>query len=834
MYLQGLGIAQTGNYREGFQKFAEKVYTDNPKHQSQLPTTITGRPLVLNEATHIPDAINYKKFDTEYAKAGVDAIQKIDTKQRLWVYNKYKNKDGIIVYFLLPHPYTAKDFPVKLEDQLRRLDPLLHRLTSKRTPMPNVLTKREGQPSEAKPVQPLHRSTNHFIQAKGEDWGKLAEAWQIDRKNWVAGKGSGSDKPKAFLKEQAKGVKKKAEIDEKLNVTPSSPLIREQIKNVRKIRFWSSLRGRILGALRFRFGSVFDKVEDLFQKIKDKFKRHHEASELLNKKEGLWDGWKKKATKLIIKFSVEIFKQTIIEAFKGFINCANGIIEAILNKFKNVVDESKAEAVQQIEPVCCDVMAFKNKVEEEYQKHDATITNFTQKIETLRQWTDILDDVVTAVRVGVQIVSCGLPPGLGCLWGLVAQLGISASLNLLTRTDYFEEEIAKPAARKLMDTIVGDSLHNLLIDLLEAFPPLKPFVQEASACRKRTSVISGSRTIGGNTGKLDPNDPKNIKAREEWEKEYESEILKDLQAVFEKGKGKKVTKEDLQKLVEAIQKSGKSAEEMKQMLEQARNPASRKIDVGKAEINLEMDEVLEAKPKERTIDYEKAVRTNVAFQKLNGWDPEQILKMPGIKVDSNEFADAVYDLQEALGIKKDGMLGEETIIAFYDNNKMKKDAIYEKAVKVKDQKTQEKEKAKADTAKQASSTSTESKDIIAVRVSKPPIGAPVEREMPSQPGWISTPFGVVTPALSESKTAYSVGENISVDIAFWIDKEWVWFTNIQGKFQNTGSINEQLLLGFSVSEDYYFKLTGNADITYLYAIGNHSIVYEIIDVMITK
>ena len=82
-------------------------------------------------------------------------------------------------------------------------------------------------------------------------------------------------------------------------------------------------------------------------------------------------------------------------------------------------------------------------------------------------------------------------------------------------------------------------------------------------------------------------------------REFESEILKDLQAVFEKGKGKKVTKEDLQKLVEFLQKSKKSPEEIKQMLEHARDPATGKLNLEKARASLEKEEVPEAEPKER-------------------------------------------------------------------------------------------------------------------------------------------------------------------------------------------------------------------------------------------
>ena len=41
--------------------------------------------------------------------------------------------------------------------------------------------------------------------------------------------------------------------------------------------------------------------------------------------------------------------------------------------------------------------------------------------------------------------------------------------------------------------------------------------------------------------------------------------------------------------------------------------------------------------------------------------------------------DAVYDLQKALRIKADGIAGDDTLIAFYDHNKLKKDIFYKES-----------------------------------------------------------------------------------------------------------------------------------------------------------
>ena len=59
----------------------------------------------------------------------------------------------------------------------------------------------------------------------------------------------------------------------------------------------------------------------------------------------------------------------------------------------------------------------------------------------------------------------------------------------------------------------------------------------------------------------------------------------------------------------------------------------------------------------RKIDYDKAQRSNASFERNEiGWKPTLFVK-PGIASDSKEFADAIFDIQQMLGIKADGMAG---------------------------------------------------------------------------------------------------------------------------------------------------------------------------------
>ncbi|WP_343305658.1 DUF4157 domain-containing protein [Chitinophaga niabensis] len=702
--LVGTGVNQKSYYKEGFPKFVEQVHKDIG---SPAPPTISGHYLDLEPL--IPDAINYKKFDTEHLKTGKGAILKKNTGQRCWVYNV---GDGLMVYFLIKDIDPKKDVSVAIADQRKAIDPVLKALHEKKPKMSGLDAKRI---SNAAPAVPLIQSkAGNRVQKKDNEWDVKAKDWEKKRKDWV----NSTAKPKKFLKEKAKGLLKKAKVDKELKLTPPKPMA-DQIKDVQSIKLWSSYKGRIYGALRFRFGKTLDKLEAMFNKIKERFKKHRDKMSSGVKSKGLFDGWKKEAVNLIVKLGIDIFKKMIGIAFQGFVNCINSIIDSAVGKLEKALDESKEEVLKEIEPECCQFMSFRDKLDEEVKKHEKLIEQFSDAVDTINSWREILDKVEIAVRVGVQVISCGTPPALGCLWGLVAQIGMSAALKLLTRTEYFENNIAKPAAQALMDAIVGDKLHNLMIDLL-ATTPLKPYMVDI-ACKRKEKVVGGSGGGMGAIGKglenINPNDPAIVKIRKEWEAEYKDQMMGDLQQVFEVSKGK-MSEEDMQKMVEALKKANKTPDELRKMVEAGRNAKTGKINLLKALENVESGKVPEEKPKEdkpagekpkedkpkgsgdqkgageqkdgdkkgggteeRKIDYDNATRNNAWYESLLGWTPFFFVKKPGLKADSREFADAVYDMQKAVGAHADGIAGAATTMAFYNKNGIKKDNIFEKAEK---------------------------------------------------------------------------------------------------------------------------------------------------------
>lgn len=687
----GTGPLQLDSYLGGFEDFVAQAHKDIGL---KIPASISGKAIDIPE-TNIPDSINYAKFEAEHARTDANAILKKDTHQRVWI---YQWKPGLFLYFLIHHPYESQEFPDQVDKQLKKLDPLLKKLREKHPKMGTSLDTKPLAGSARQTATPpkIFRKRGNRIQAKDDDkWKTAATDWENQRKSWVNGGDAATPKPKKFLKEQAKGVEKKSKVDKELSLTPSQKMA-EQAKQVKNIRFWSSFKGRIFGALYFRFRNTFDKVEELFAKIKEKFRKHRSNATKLNDKDGIFDNWKKVATKHIIKIAVDIFQKMIGIAFTGFMNCINAIVDGVVDKYIKAAEEAAEEKFKEIEPLCCGIMGFKTKFDTEIAKHEKTIQEFTEAVETIEQWREILNDVEIAVRVGVQVASCGTPPALGCLWGLVAQLGISAGLSLLTRTSYFDDYIAKPAAQSLMDAIVGDKLHNLMVDVLEG-TPLKPHMEGLAPCARRSSGGSGGggTKIGGHLDKLDPNDPAIAKARQEWEAEWKDEMLKDLQAVFETESKKPLSEEDFRKLVEAIKNANKTPEELKKMLEAARNAKSGKLSFDKALSNVASGAAPEEQPRERKIDYANAARNNPYYQNKIGWDPTTFIKKPGIQADSKEFADAVYDLQEAIGIHADGIAGAGTTLQFYKANGLPKDAQYNAAVQVAEQEQRAREERKA-------------------------------------------------------------------------------------------------------------------------------------------
>jgi hypothetical protein len=362
-------------------------------------------------------------------------------------------------------------------------------------------------------------------------------------------------------------------------------------------------------------------------------------------------------------------------------------MDKVVEKFQAELDEKFGEQICRARKL---FEESKQKLEDEWGEIIRQIENIVEAIQNVKRWVDICTLAVDTIRVGVQIISCLSPPGLGCLWGLVAQLGIGAMVGLVVGTQWFNEAIITPNVRRLLDEYIAPTYQSLINRVLG--DGLKEY-----HCHIADEAIPSMKFEA--KGGL-PNGSAALRAhRDSWETEFEPQIMADLKRVFGSPNGKPVTKEDVQKLLKKIQESGLSMEEfkdratMQKLLEQARDPKSGKLDVERAKVEAGKSEAPPPAPAvERKIDYPKARKQNTVYQKIRGWDPTTFIAKPGIKVDSDEFADAVYDMQGRVGVTQDGILGDETLVKFYDVNKKKPDISYKESV----QAIEEKKKAAAE------------------------------------------------------------------------------------------------------------------------------------------
>ena len=650
-------------------------------------------------------------------------------------------------------------------------------------------------------------------------WSDRGREWEKKRSTW--GRGF-----RSALRSEFRIYRDKLRIEKKLGRSGRQGPAAEKTesKEYSQLMFWSGLPGRFLGKVRFLMGSAWDKIMGVFEKFKEKM--HGLRTKVKGaSEEGMTSvGWQKTLLKILVKVAKVVTVRFLTESFNFFVECFHSAMDKVIAKVQAELTEMFAEQLCQARKF---FDASKARLEEQWGISITDIIELVETIQDAAHWIDIAMGLITLIRLGVEAISCLTPPALGCLWGLVAQIGIGAGLDLLIGTRWFDDNIVTPTIRdlvkkyaspyyqRLVNRALGDDLkeyHCHIVD--DSFPKLA-FAGESHG-------IEGASLIAH---------------RDQWESRHETEMLNDLQKVFASKKGRVATREELKALADAIAKSGKTPEQIKQMLLASRVAASGKLDVQEAAGNVASGVLPEQKeePKKRKIDYPKATKANVAYQKQLGWDPMTFYAKPGVSAGSEEFADAVYDLQIALHIYADGILGDQTLTAFYDRNKLKKDAAYGAAVQVQEARKAAKEKAEKakaakDKAERDKAAAEKQKDdgeyaIVGVGVPKPPPGTPIVTGdyMPSQPGMVGTPFGAVRPEITGSETP---GMMVTVDILHWLERNWVWFTDIPATFRGTSTMNKHKMLDFSTSDDFYFKVTPTSEKTYIIAKGPKSIYLE--------
>lgn len=656
------GWAQLDHYQQGYTKFVEQM---NRVNKGKTRASVKFGRLDVT----LPAWLNFDNWESQKAVTPKEA-KIVD--RRLWV-----ARVGPGVYLYTDFAEGYKGPPPGLFSQ-------------------HLTDLRKVKGDMTKPHPRTEKVQGKFIQRNTKD--RPANYWPERAREWEKERAAFAKPFRASLKTSLKGWREKARFEKKLGRTSRTQPMGEQkeVKDYKDLMFWSGVGGKVLGRVRFLLGGAWDKALGVFEKIKEKL------TGIRNKVRGLKEGglaktgWASQLIQVVVAACKVAFSSFITESFNFFADCFHSAMDTLIESFKTELNERFGKEICEARKL---FEESKARLETEWGESIKQIEALVEAVQDVRRWVDIATTSIDLIRVGVQIISCLSPPALGCLWGLVAQLGIGAMVGLVIGTQWFNDNIVTPNVRALVRTYIAPHYQTLINRVLGE--GLKKY-----HCHIADDAIPSMQfeARGGIDGAA-------LRAhRDSWEAQFEPEMLKDLQEVFGKPGGKKPTKEELLALVKKIQDSKLSMEDLKnrkamqELLQQSLDPKSGKLNIDEAKRQAEKTEAPTPTAKERKIDYPNTRKQNAIYQKMRGWDPVTFVKKPGIKVDSDEFANAVYDMQEALRVKADGILGDDTLVAFYDTNKKKPDIFYSESTKAIEEKKaaeaerKEKEKAAKDKA----------------------------------------------------------------------------------------------------------------------------------------
>jgi hypothetical protein len=664
------GWAQLDHYEQGYKAFVAQI--------SKITGGATRPSITVNRLKlTLPDGLNFDNFETAN-KTGFTPATFRD--RRLWV-AEVGHGSGIYLYDDL----AAKGLEGQPLDWHQKYWPKLMTVRA-------ALTKKHTGASkmgQGKAI-PLSRP---LVQRKEPD---NREQWEKDRKAFAT-------EFRGELKTKHRNYRDKLRFEKKLGKSgktlPENQ--KTEVREYKTMMFWSGFGGKVLGRVRFMLGGVWDKAVEIFEKFKEKMHGIRKKVRTISESKVAGVSWAKRLVNVVVAASKIAVSAFIMESFNFFSDCFQQAMDKVVTKFK---DELLNTALGQ--KLCYarkDYLAFKERLDTEWGGSIKKLEELFELVQDAKRWIDIATTVIDLIRVGVQVISCLTPPALGCLWGLVAQIGIGAALGIVVGTQWFNDNIVTPQVRKLVRVYAAPYYQSLINRALG--DNLKEYHCDVSKPFDANNFEYTETGIKAGTKEMEDH-------RAQWEKENEAQMIADLQKAFVKKDGTPVTKENLQQLIKQIQAKKLNMGQIKTVIEQARDRTSSKIDVDTATQQAGQDAAAasatagQKDAKTRTIDYPKATRSNLALQKMHGWDPMVFFhwdpmvaaKQAPLRADSETFANAVYDLQEALKIKQDGILGDETLIAFYDRNKLRKDLAYKESVESAEKARRAKEKGEQERA----------------------------------------------------------------------------------------------------------------------------------------
>ena len=561
----GSVFPQLNNYITGLARFGCKAKAD----LGGRGATPTGR--AMQPATlHLPADMNFRNFDIDNNALGT-GLRNGQRDERIWL---IKPGPGLVLY--VPVPLGTAGQGTSLRRWLREND---QRLTQMRrdlrgtTPRINTPTdiSAKFKSNQAKPLKPVAKAAvssrplvqrNRRTHRPGQvNWSQRRRRWQRERKRWRRG-------VRRYLRRRGRILRDVAKVADKAGTSlgPGSR-VAALGRNVEAIDFWSGPWGGFVGGLRFRLGSAWDFFAEKLESLRQRFRRWSRRAKSFGRG-GVSAGWRGRLIRAIMRAGGVAITQFLTDTFRVFSGCATGLMQKAL---RQILDEASPETRERFCQLQQGFGSISDELDRLFQQHFAGYEEAIEALGAVGFWASLITSLIDLIRIGVQVVSCLSPPALGCLWGLVVNVGIEIAVNLVVGTEWFQREvIGSQQVRNFFARFFRPAQQGLLDAAINAagLQELRRGVSQCDLSPASRDPLRGGAPGGLRGGAL-------MRRRQAWERANRAAIHQGIRDNYANAQGQPASPQDAIGLLSTVGFADLSHEQIRRIIQQSRGPDGR-------------------------------------------------------------------------------------------------------------------------------------------------------------------------------------------------------------------------------------------------------------------
>lgn len=372
-----------------------------------------------------------------------------------------KDQAGIWNYIWVPQAgqnITAATLPVNIVAMQVNINHVVDPLSDV-----NIQPKRQ----EGKPAPKI-------IQRKKDESGFDHDKWKVDHEKLQNDYRGVAESDK----EEAEGKVKSHEVGKEmfshfgsipgLETGVDSPKETQNVKLVKRLKFWSNRLSGVVGWLREKFGGTFVKIHKAVQKIKKKVKDIVAKTKSTISKGGIVGA--------VIKVFIKAFKMLGVYLVNRTVDLIlHAITAGFTKKIQNFIESLIPDEVEE-------EVAKLKKIQDDYEKKaletvDELLERFVGKnLKDFEDFAEVMkvaetaNTIISLVRWGARLLACASPPAIGCLW-IIAEAVLEEIAAKVVESCWFIKKVIPKIAVFDVVASIPNKIANFVIEQANELMP---------------------------------------------------------------------------------------------------------------------------------------------------------------------------------------------------------------------------------------------------------------------------------------------------------------------------------------------------------------------------